>query len=330
MPSSQWRFPISPSHAAQQSSVEGSGLAFWIAPRVRPMRTPRSSRIFQCGRPPPCAWSAITSSLQASMMRMRVSQSLQLAATLSFSTEFRCRVFRRCCRANVRARPLVIGSWNQRQRLAKSSTTLSIRATTFIEIPDNVRNYCAGSCEFESNPLIPFPFGADTHNLQTADLGRVRNMRAAAGLQVDAGNLEQPHATLAARRGDGHRPNELRAPVELGVRDPHRARRGATAHERVHLRLDRVLQQALHLDVEVEVRLVLGDAAAGDRRLHHRAEEMQRRVQSHQAMAALPVELHVDFGASGRIRAGLEHVEHLVRAGALARIDDAPWADAPD
>src|SRR5258706_15736946 len=84
----------------------------------------------QCGRPPPCAWSAITSSLQAWMMRMRVSQSLQLVATLSLSTELRWRVFRRCCRANVRARPRVIGSWNQRQRATKSFTARSMRATT--------------------------------------------------------------------------------------------------------------------------------------------------------------------------------------------------------
>src|SRR6185295_15267462 len=96
----------------------------------------RSSRIAQCGRPPPCSWSAITSSLQARMMRMRVSQSLQLVATLSFSTELRWRVFRRCCKANIRARPRVIGSWNQRQRATKRSTAWSMRATTPIGLTE--------------------------------------------------------------------------------------------------------------------------------------------------------------------------------------------------
>src|SRR5262245_52486423 len=72
----------------------------------------------------------MTSSLHAWMMRMRVSQSAQLVATLSLSTELRCRVLRRCCRANMRARPRVSGSWNQRQRATKASTAWSMRATT--------------------------------------------------------------------------------------------------------------------------------------------------------------------------------------------------------
>src|SRR6266571_2364052 len=134
MPSSQWRFAIRPSQAAQASSVEGSGLAARKARRWRPILTPRSSRICQCGRPPPCSWSATTSSLQARMMRMRVSQSLQLAATLSLSTELRWRVFSRCCRANMRARPRLIGSWNQRQRATNASTTLSILETTLMRV----------------------------------------------------------------------------------------------------------------------------------------------------------------------------------------------------
>src|SRR6266849_4857147 len=68
------------------------------------------------------------------MMRMRVSQSLQLAATLSLSTELRWRVFSRCCRANMRARPRLIGSWNQRQRATNASTTLSILETTLMRV----------------------------------------------------------------------------------------------------------------------------------------------------------------------------------------------------
>ena len=49
--------------------------------------------------------------LHARRIRIRVSQSVQLAATLSLSTELRWRVFRRCCMANMRARPTVSGWW---------------------------------------------------------------------------------------------------------------------------------------------------------------------------------------------------------------------------
>src|SRR3954451_14221367 len=135
IPSSECLFAISPSHAFQASWVEGKGFAAISALRRTPMRTPRSSRIAQCGRPPPYAWSAITSSLHAWRMRMRVSQSSQLVATLSFSTELRCRVLRRCCMAKVLARPSVSGSWHQRQRATTSFPTRSILATTLMAAP---------------------------------------------------------------------------------------------------------------------------------------------------------------------------------------------------
>src|SRR4030095_3367439 len=72
----------------------------------------------------------MTSWLHALMIRIRVSQSVQFVATLSFSTELRWRVFNRCCMANMRARPLVIGSRKKQQRPTKALTTVSIRATT--------------------------------------------------------------------------------------------------------------------------------------------------------------------------------------------------------
>jgi hypothetical protein len=65
----------------------------------------------------------MTSSLHAAMMRSRVSQSVQLVATLSLSTELRWRVLSRCCMANIRARPRVIGSRKNRQRDTNVSTT---------------------------------------------------------------------------------------------------------------------------------------------------------------------------------------------------------------
>src|SRR5258706_1084525 len=327
MPSSQWRFAIRPSQAAQQSSVEGRGLARRISSLRMPMRTPRSSRICQCARPPPWSWSEMTSSLQAPMMRMRVSQSGQLVATLSLRTELRCRVFSRCCSANMRARPLVIGSRNQRQRFAKSSTTLSMRAMTLMRIPYQVRNFRDSSCEFECDPFVSFPFGPDARDLQRADFTGIRHVRAAARLQIDAGNLEEAHAAFAARRRDRHRAHELRSRVELRIGDPLRARRGGAAHQLIQQRFDRVLHQALHLDVEVEMRLVVVDAPAGDGGFHDRAEEMQRGVQPHQAMAPLPVEVRFHLYALRGIRARLEDVQHLVGQGAFARVDHPPGAD---
>jgi hypothetical protein len=190
---------------------------------------------------------------------------------------------------------LVIGSWNQRVRATKSSTA----------------------------------FRADAHHLERADLAGVRDMRAAAGLQVDARDVEQAHAPLAARRRDRHGAHQLRPRIELRVGDPDRARRGVRAHELVHARLDLVLHQLLHLDVEVEVRLVLADAAAGHRRLHRGAQEVQRRVQAHQAMATVPVERQIDLGADGGRGARFEQMQYRVARGAFARVDHAPIADAP-
>src|SRR5882672_4620903 len=232
MPSSQCRFAIKPSQATQASCVVAMGDAARISLRFKPIRVPRSSRISQCALPPPWSWSAITSSLHALIMPMRVSQSLQLVATLSFSTEFRWRVLSRCCSANMRARPLLSGSRNQRQRSAKSFTTLSMRATTLMRrIPYDVRNYSVGSSQFQSDAFVPLSLRPDPYNLQASNFRRVGDVGATTRLQVDARDLEQPHAPLAARRRDRHRLHQLRPRVELGVGDPHRPRGDAGAHQ---------------------------------------------------------------------------------------------------
>src|SRR5581483_5977683 len=337
MPSSQCRFAISPSHAAQQSSVDASGCALRISARFMPMRTPRSSRICQCGRPPPCAWSAITSSLHAAMMRMRVSQSVQLVATLSFKTELRCRVLSRCCSTNMRARPLVIGSWNQRQRRTNSFTARSMRATTLMRIRGQGNN-CArrsaalargSSCQFQRHALVALALGTDPHYPQAADLGDVRDVRAATGLQVDARDLEQPHAPFAARRRHRHGLDELGMCVELRIGDPARARVDGALYQIVQLAGDLIGDETAHIDVEIEMRLVFADAPAGHRCLHHRAQQMQRGMQPHQTMAALPVELRFDGAPDGGRGAGLEHMEHAIRGCAFARIEYSPGPEAP-
>src|SRR5204862_5424335 len=78
-----------------------------------------------------------------------------------------------------------------------------------------------------------------------------------------------------------------------------------------------------------EMRLVLADAPAGDRGLHHGAEQMERGVQPHQPMAALPVELRLKRAPHDGRGTGLEHVKHTVARRAFARVEHAPWAQAP-
>src|SRR5688572_1414960 len=76
----------------------------------------------------------------------------------------------------------------------------------------------------EGDALVALALGADARHRESADLGGVLHVRAAAGLQVDAGDLEQPHASFAARRRHRHGLHQLRLGVELGVGDPGRPR----------------------------------------------------------------------------------------------------------
>jgi hypothetical protein len=59
-------------------------------------------------------------------------------------------------------------------------------------------------------------------------------------------------------------------------------------------RFDLRLHELLHLDVEIEMRLVGADPSAGDRRSHDCAQQVQRSVKAHVPVPALPVELRSD------------------------------------
>jgi len=104
MPSSQCRFAIRPSQATQASCV-----VEWRRRANRAaLQTDSRSQIFEdLPVSPAAAVLVVGNHLFAAclMMPMRVSQSGQLAATFSLSTELRWRVLSRCCMANTRAGP---------------------------------------------------------------------------------------------------------------------------------------------------------------------------------------------------------------------------------
>src|SRR5262245_7993905 len=79
------------------------------------------------------------------------------------------------------------------------------------------------SPEFEHDAPRPGALLLDLRHPHRPDLARVRDVRSAAGLEVDAFNVEQPDAPHAARRLHRHGAHELGFRVELLVGDPHRA-----------------------------------------------------------------------------------------------------------
>src|SRR6185295_2082231 len=60
----------------------------------------------------------------------------------------------------------------------------------------------------------------DLGHADRADLAGAAHMRAAAGLQVETNDLDQPHAARAHRRFDRHGLDEARIGLQFGVRNP--------------------------------------------------------------------------------------------------------------
>src|SRR6516164_3600216 len=122
----------------------------------------------------------------------------------------------------------------------------------------------AATAERDLHALVALAFAADLQHADSFDLCDVGDVRAAAGLQIDAGDPEQPHASGAARWLHAHGLDELRLCVELRVGDPHGLGGSARSDERVGLALDPFGVQLTEVDIEVEPRLVGRDVAAGD------------------------------------------------------------------
>src|SRR5207249_8142081 len=126
-------------------------------------------------------------------------------------------------------------------------------------------------------PCRPAPFFLREHDLHTpvasalasnldhtdtTDLGDVLDVRSAARLQVDAGNLEQSNPAGAARRLHAHRFDQLRPRIEFFVSDPDGFRFNAAGDEQIRFALDFIRVEEAHVDIEIESALVRGDVAA--------------------------------------------------------------------
>jgi hypothetical protein len=99
--------------------------------------------------------------------------------------------------------------------------------------------------------------------------------------------------------------------------------RDAARDQRIGAGRDLLGVEQAHVDVEVEPSLLGRHVAAGDRRHDHARHHVQRRVQSHQRVSAVPVEreldLFTDLGPDCRC---VEQVHDAVDALAFAGIDD--------
>ena len=97
-----------------------------------------------------------------------------------------------------------------------------------------------------------------------ADLAGARHMGAAAGLQIDALDLEQAHAPVPDRRLHRHGAHQLRLRRQLLVGDPARPHRMILADQAVELGRDMRLVERGIRQVEIEPALAVADLAAGD------------------------------------------------------------------
>src|SRR6516162_7372711 len=122
----------------------------------------------------------------------------------------------------------------------------------------------AATAEGDLDALVALALTADLQYANPFDLGDFGDVGAAAGLQIDARDPEQPHPSGAARRLHAHGLDELWLCLELRVGDPHRLGGGARGNERVGLTLDPLGVQLAEVDIEVEPRFVGRDVAAGD------------------------------------------------------------------
>ncbi len=152
-------------------------------------------------------------------------------------------------------------------------------------------------------------------------------MRAAAGLQVDAGDLEQADAALARRRLHRHGAHQLGLGGELRIGDPLGLDRMVLGNEGVDLGFDLILVERAVGQIEVEPSLAVADLPAGDAAGHHRRHQMQARMHAHVTIAPRPVDGRLDLGTDLRRRlSGCRDMHDLTRLGALAGIGDGDGA----
>src|SRR6266404_2777280 len=163
----------------------------------------------------------------------------------------------------------------------------------------------------------------DLADLDQADLAGPRDMRAAAGLQVDAFDLEQPDPSLAGRRLHRHGADQLGPRRQLLVGDPARPHRMILGDEAIDAGGDLLAVELAVGQVEIQPTLAVADLAAGDVAGHHGGQEVQAGVHAHQPVAAVPVDPRDDLGADRRqYGIGDRDVPDAVGGIALDRVDD--------
>src|SRR5471032_1610510 len=123
-------------------------------------------------------------------------------------------------------------------------------------------------------------FLLDLRHAQPADLARIGDVSAAAGLQVHAVDLEEAYAPNAARRLHRHGAHELGLRVELLVGDPDGADLMALGNKPRELALEVLAIEVLD-HVEVEARVLRGNRTAVGLVRNDRAQQVRRGVESH-------------------------------------------------
>ena len=113
-------------------------------------------------------------------------------------------------------------------------------------------------------PVDP-AFLLDADDDCAADFAGARDMGSAARLEVEADDLDQPHAAGSGRRLDRHGLDQAGIGGELLVADPARAHLGVGGDQRVEARFDFGLVDDRLARIEIEPPLAVPDRAAGDR-----------------------------------------------------------------
>ena len=140
---------------------------------------------------------------------------------------------------------------------------------------------------------------------------------------------EQPDPARAAGRLDAHGFDQVRARIELFVRDPHRFGIYTAGDQGVRFSLDLGRIQQAHVDIEIEPALVGRNVSTRHRSDHDTGHHVQCRVQPHEGVTSSPIDLHADRLADFQRRG--HRVEDTVRGGALAGIRNSDTFSArPD
>jgi hypothetical protein len=162
------------------------------------------------------------------------------------------------------------------------------------------------------------------------DFGRIGHMGAAAGLQIDAFDLEHAHPPQAARRLDAHAAHQTGVGIELGFRNPALADRVRLVDQARQARIQRLLVER-RSHVEVQARVIGGDRTTVDRLRNQRAQQVRGGMKAHVPLPARHVDLSSDRRSDAqerqqRLLPGGRQVQNLARERTLAGIEDLQLA----